>query len=71
VASNKGLIDDPRAEPLVRGVGVEYFIQVVEHQRYGHGGDDSDARATARVTSPRPGFNSAWNSIGMLLVDAR
>jgi O-methyltransferase involved in polyketide biosynthesis len=40
VASNKGLIDDPCAEPLVRGVGVEYFIQVVEHQRYEHGGDD-------------------------------
>jgi hypothetical protein len=29
VASNKGLIDDPIAEPLVRAAGVEYFIQVV------------------------------------------
>ncbi len=40
VASNKGLIDDPFAEPLVRAVGVEYFTQVVENQRYGDGGDD-------------------------------
>jgi O-methyltransferase involved in polyketide biosynthesis len=40
VASDKGLIDDPCAEPLVRGVRVQSFIQVVEHQRYGHGGDD-------------------------------
>ena len=54
VASNKGLIDDPCAEPLVRGVGVEYFIQVVEHQRYGHGGDDSDAGNSPRyVTATR------------------
>ncbi len=40
VASNKGLIDDPFAEPLVRAAGVEYFTQVVENQRYGGGGDD-------------------------------
>ena len=35
VAGNKGLIDDPFAEPLVRAGGVEYFIEVVENQRYG------------------------------------
>ncbi|MCV7378498.1 SAM-dependent methyltransferase [Mycobacterium alsense] len=29
VATNKGLIDDPFAEPLVRAVGAEYFIRVV------------------------------------------
>jgi methyltransferase (TIGR00027 family) len=40
VASNKGLINDPFAEPLVRAAGVEYFIRVVENQLYGDGGDD-------------------------------
>ena len=48
VATNKGLIDDPFAEPLVRAVGVEYFTQVVDNQRYGDGGpDSSDAVLTA------------------------
>jgi O-methyltransferase involved in polyketide biosynthesis len=41
VATDKGLIDDPFAEPLVRAVGVEYFTQVVDDQRYGDGGPDS------------------------------
>jgi methyltransferase (TIGR00027 family) len=40
VASNKGLINDPFAEPLVRAAGVEYFIRVVENQLHGDGGDD-------------------------------
>ena len=40
VASNKGLIDDPFAEPLVRAAGVDYFIHVVENQLYGDGADD-------------------------------
>jgi len=35
VATDKGLIDDPFAESLVRAVGVEYFVQEVENQRYG------------------------------------
>lgn len=29
VATNKGLIDDPFAEPLVRAVGADYFVRVV------------------------------------------
>jgi methyltransferase (TIGR00027 family) len=41
VATNKGLIDDPFAEPLVRAAGVEYFTQVVDNQRYGDGGSGS------------------------------
>ncbi len=38
VASEKGLIDDPFAEALVRAVGVGYFVQVIDNQQYG-GGD--------------------------------
>lgn len=52
VASNKGLIDDPFAEPLVRAVGVEYVIQVVENLRYGHGGDDPVVTAFAADHMP-------------------
>jgi methyltransferase (TIGR00027 family) len=40
VASNKGLIEDPFAEPLVRAAGVEYFTQLIENHGYGDGGDD-------------------------------
>jgi methyltransferase (TIGR00027 family) len=40
VASHKGLINDPFAEPLVRAAGVEYFIRVVDNQVCGDGGDD-------------------------------
>jgi len=41
VATNKGLINDPFAEPLVRAAGVEYFTRVVENELYGgDGGDD-------------------------------
>jgi methyltransferase (TIGR00027 family) len=49
VAGNKGLIDDPFAEPLVRAVGVDYFIEVVENQRYGGGGDDPAVAALMDV----------------------
>jgi methyltransferase (TIGR00027 family) len=39
VGTNKGLIDDPFAEQLVRAAGVDYFIRVIEDQRYAdHGG---------------------------------
>jgi methyltransferase (TIGR00027 family) len=40
VATNKGLINDPFAEPLVRAAGVQYFTQVVENEVYGDGGND-------------------------------
>jgi methyltransferase (TIGR00027 family) len=34
VATNKGLINDPFAEPLVRAAGVEYFTGLVDNERY-------------------------------------
>jgi len=37
---------------LVRAVGVEYVIQVVEDQRYGHGGDDPVVAAFAADRMP-------------------
>jgi methyltransferase (TIGR00027 family) len=40
VATNKGLINDPFAEPLVRAAGVEYFIRLVDDARYAS--DDPD-----------------------------
>jgi methyltransferase (TIGR00027 family) len=40
VATNKGLINDPFAEPLVRAAGVQYFTQVVDNELYGDGGGD-------------------------------
>jgi methyltransferase (TIGR00027 family) len=40
VATHKGLINDPFAEPLVRAAGVQYFTQVVENEVYGNGGND-------------------------------
>ena len=40
VATNKRLINDPFAEPLVRAAGVQYFTQVVENEVYGDGGGD-------------------------------
>jgi len=41
VGTNKGLIDDPFAARLVRAAGVDYFIRVIEDQRYADGGGDS------------------------------
>ena len=39
VGTNKGLVDDPFAEQLVRAAGVDYFTRVIEDQRYAdHGG---------------------------------
>lgn len=34
VATNKGLMDDPFAAPLVRAVGAEYFVRVVDNERF-------------------------------------
>jgi methyltransferase (TIGR00027 family) len=41
VGTNKGLINDPFAEPLVRAAGVEYFIRLIEDEQYAaDGGGD-------------------------------
>jgi methyltransferase (TIGR00027 family) len=39
VATNKGVIQDPFAEPLVRAVGVKYFSRLIENQVYADDGD--------------------------------
>ena len=44
VATDKGLLNDPFAEPLVRAVGAEHFIQVVDDERFA--ADDGDDPAT-------------------------
>jgi methyltransferase (TIGR00027 family) len=41
VATNKGLLEDPFAEPLVRAAGVEYFTRLVENQRYADDAGDN------------------------------
>jgi methyltransferase (TIGR00027 family) len=41
VATNKGLIDDPFAEPLVRAAGVEYFTRVVGNALHAADGGDN------------------------------
>ncbi len=63
VAGNKGLINDPFAEPLVRAAGVEYFTQVFENRLYGDGltrlwgGGPDDLAVTPRyVTASRRGM---------------
>jgi methyltransferase (TIGR00027 family) len=43
VGTDKGLINDPFAEPLVRAAGVEYFTRVVQDQRYAADGGDNPA----------------------------
>jgi methyltransferase (TIGR00027 family) len=45
VAANKGLINDPFAERLVRAAGVHYFTQIVENGQY------SDDRADKSITT--------------------
>ena len=40
MATGKGLINDPFAEPLVRAAGVDYFIRLVDDARYA--ADDRD-----------------------------
>lgn len=34
VATNRGLIDDPFAQPLVRAAGAKYFTRVIDDERY-------------------------------------
>jgi methyltransferase (TIGR00027 family) len=41
VATNKGLLNDPFAERLVRAAGVDYFTRMVANGRYGE--DDGDS----------------------------
>jgi methyltransferase (TIGR00027 family) len=40
VATKKGLINDPFAEPLVNAAGVDYFARLVNHERFSP--DDAD-----------------------------
>ncbi len=40
VATDKGLMNDPFADPLVRAVGMEYFIRVIDDERFA--ADDGD-----------------------------
>lgn len=40
VASGKGLMDDPFAEPLVRAVGLEYFVRLIDDMRFAADGGD-------------------------------
>lgn len=41
VATNKGLVNDPFAEALVRAAGVEYFIRLIDDEQYAaNGGGD-------------------------------
>ena len=49
VATNKGLINDPFAERLVRAAGVHYFTQMVENGRYSDDGADKSI-TTALLT---------------------
>lgn len=41
LATNKGLINDPLAEHLVRAAGVQYFTRMVDDQRYADDGADN------------------------------
>jgi methyltransferase (TIGR00027 family) len=43
VATNKGLINDPFAERLVRAAGVQYFTRMVEDELYSDDGGDNRA----------------------------
>ncbi|HTQ19307.1 class I SAM-dependent methyltransferase [Mycobacterium sp.] len=48
VATNKGLLQDPFAEPLVRAVGVEYFTRLIENELFSDDGGDN-ARMTGLI----------------------
>jgi len=48
VGTNKGMIQDPFAESLVRAVGVKYFTRVIENQIYADDGD-GNARMTGMM----------------------
>jgi methyltransferase (TIGR00027 family) len=40
VATNKAMLDDPFAEPLVRAAGVDHFVRLIDDDRFG--ADDAD-----------------------------
>jgi methyltransferase (TIGR00027 family) len=40
VGTDKGLLNDPFAEPLVHAAGVDYFTRVIENQRHAENGGD-------------------------------
>ncbi|OBI00958.1 SAM-dependent methyltransferase [Mycobacterium sp. E2733] len=40
VATNRGMLDDPFAEPLVRAAGVDHFVRLIDDDRFG--ADDAD-----------------------------
>ena len=46
VATNKGLLNDPFAEPLVRAVGAEYFVRLIDDERVAP--DDGGSPVLAR-----------------------
>lgn len=41
IASDRGLMDDPFAEPLVRAVGVKYFTRLIHDERFAAGDGDN------------------------------
>jgi methyltransferase (TIGR00027 family) len=41
VGTNKGLINDPFAESLVRAAGVDYFVRVIEDEQFAADGGDN------------------------------
>ncbi|MHA7653680.1 SAM-dependent methyltransferase [Mycobacterium sp. ML4] len=50
VGTNKGLINDPFAEPLVRAAGVDYFIRLIEDEQYAaDGGGDPVIKGTLNI----------------------
>jgi methyltransferase (TIGR00027 family) len=50
VATNKGLLADPFAAPLVRAAGVEYFVELVEDARYSaHDPDNAENPTMAQL----------------------
>jgi methyltransferase (TIGR00027 family) len=54
VATNRGLIADPFAEPLVRATGVPYFARAIDDQRYA--ADDGDRSITTGLIHMQAAF---------------
>jgi methyltransferase (TIGR00027 family) len=54
VATDKGIIADPFAEPLVRAAGIPYFIQVIGDQRYA--ADDGEHPITTGLIHMQAAF---------------
>ena len=43
VATNKGLMSDAFAEPMVRAIGLEYFVRVIDDDVFSDDGGDNPA----------------------------